>query len=110
MLYLNHLNNVSSNWDVFVGCSEISISVIVKHVHNIRIIRAFVWLGGLVKFSSAWATEKIAGLWFARGDQYLGWHYANNLEFPFVVSRQIIVYWNILWDTTDDMIVGVFSW
>ena len=53
---------------MFVGCSEISISVVVKYV---GIIRAFCLAGGL-KFSSAWGTEKIPGLWFARGNQYPG--------------------------------------
>ena len=32
----------------------------------------FVCLGGLVKILSAWGTEEIAGLWFAKGDQYPG--------------------------------------
>ena len=36
----------------------------------------FVSFGGLSKCFSAWGTEKIAGLWFARGNQYPGWHYA----------------------------------
>ena len=58
---------------MFVGCSEISISVIVKHVQNIGIIsRLFVFLGGLSKFSVPKAMEKIAGLlvclgWYVRG-------------------------------------------
>ena len=54
------------------GCSEISISVIVKHVKHVGIVRAFCLLGGLIKFSSACGRQKIAGLWFARGDQYPG--------------------------------------
>ena len=33
--------NVTRNWDVFVGISEIGVSVIVKHVLHVRIIRAF---------------------------------------------------------------------
>ena len=32
----------------------------------------FICLGGLDKFSSAEREEKIAGFWFARGDQCLG--------------------------------------
>ena len=36
-----HLNNITKNKDVFVGCSEISISVIVKDKENIGIIRTF---------------------------------------------------------------------
>ena len=44
---------------MFVGCSEISISVIVKHVQNIgHKSRLFVYLGGLAKFSSAWGDRK----------------------------------------------------
>ena len=54
------------------GCPEISISVIVKHVKQVGIIRAFYLLGGLIKFFSAFGRQKIAGLWFARGDQYPG--------------------------------------
>ena len=50
-----------------VGCFEISVSVVVKHVKSIGILGFFVCLGGLVKIFSAWGTEKIAGLWFARG-------------------------------------------
>ena len=54
---------------MFVGCSEISISVIVKHVQHVGIIRVFCLPGGLNKFFSAWGgeAEKFAGLWFARG-------------------------------------------
>ena len=40
----------------------------------------FVCLGGLVKILSAWGTEEIGGLWFAKGDQYPGWHYVINLR------------------------------
>ena len=51
-----------------VSCFEISISVVVKHVKSIGIIRAFCLPGGgLVKILSAWGTEETAGLWFARG-------------------------------------------
>ena len=48
---------------MFARRPEISISVIVKHVQHVGIISAFCLRGG---------TEKIAGLWFARGDQYPG--------------------------------------
>ena len=41
----------------------------------LELLGIFVRLGGLVKILSAWGTEEIAGLWFARGDQYPGWHY-----------------------------------
>ena len=50
-----------------VGCFEISISVVVKHVQSIGIVRAFCLPGGLVKILSARGTEEIAGLCFARG-------------------------------------------
>ena len=44
---------------MFVGCFEISISVISKHVQSI---------GCIINIFSAWGgTEEIAGLWFARG-------------------------------------------
>ena len=54
---------------MFVGCFEISTSVIVEHVQSIGIIRGFCLLGGTL---SAWGAEEIDGLWFARGDQYPG--------------------------------------
>ena len=54
---------------MFVGCSEFSISVTVKHVKNNGLIsRLFVYLGELAKFFSVWGPEKIAGLWFAFGE------------------------------------------
>ena len=68
MVLLNHSNNVARNWVVFVGCSEISISVIAKHVQDVGIIRAFFYLGGLVSMPGG--TQKIVGLRFARGDNY----------------------------------------
>ena len=43
---------------MFVGCSETSVSVTVKHVQHIVLIRTFCLPGG---------TEEIAGLWFAWG-------------------------------------------
>ena len=57
---------------MFVGCSEISISVIVKQAQHVEIIRAFICLGGLVNLSvsGGGGTEKIVGLQFARGDLY----------------------------------------
>ena len=57
---------------MFAGFYEINISYIVKHVQHFGIVRAFSLLWGLAKFFSAWGTEKIAGLWFARGNQYPG--------------------------------------
>ena len=44
---------------MFVGCSEISISVIVKHVKHVATCAT--------SFSVSGGTEKIGGLWFARG-------------------------------------------
>ena len=41
LIRLNHLNKVTRNLKVIGGCSEISISVIVKHKQQARIIRAF---------------------------------------------------------------------
>ena len=46
---------------MFVRCSEIIISVIVKHVRHIGVFRAFCLLGGLVKFFSAWGDKKLLG-------------------------------------------------
>ena len=57
------------------SCSEISVNGIVKHVQHIEIARAFCLLGYLLRFSVPKGTEKIAGLWFAWGDQFPGWHY-----------------------------------
>ena len=54
---------------MFVGCSEISVSVIVKHVQHIGIVRAFFLPGeNLISFSVPEGTEKIAGLWLAKGE------------------------------------------
>ena len=67
---------------MFFGCPEISVSVSVKHVPHIGIIRAFhlPWgtcyffqcLGELLSSSVSGGTEKIAGLWLIKGDQYQG--------------------------------------
>ena len=56
---------------MFVGCSEISISVIVKHLQHVGIIRAFCLPGGTFKFFSAWRTENIAGFWFVGSEPRL---------------------------------------
>ena len=49
---------------MFAGCSEISISVTVKHVQYIGVIGLFVSQGG--NFQCLGRTEKkYAGLWFA---------------------------------------------
>ena len=63
---------------MFLGCPEISISFI-KHVQHVWIIRTFCLPGGdLLSFSVPEGTEKIGGLWFARGNQYPGWYYGNH--------------------------------
>ena len=65
---------------MFVGCSEIIISVIVKRVQDVGIIRGFCLPGGdLLSFSVAGGTEKIAGSRFPRTDQYLDWHYDSTI-------------------------------
>ena len=49
-----------------------------QHVGITRALSAWVGGkggGGLLSFSVLGGTEKVAGLWFARGDQYPGWHY-----------------------------------
>ena len=52
---------------MFVGFSEISVSIAVKHVQNIGIIRTFCLPGrDLLSFLVPEGTEKIAGLWFAK--------------------------------------------
>ena len=63
---------------MFVGCSGISISVIVKHVKHWN-YQGFLsaWGGDLLSFKVPGGTEKISGLWFASGDQYPGSHYAS---------------------------------
>ena len=58
---------------MFTGCSEISINVIVKHVQHVGIIRACNLPGAdLLSFLVPGRPEKIAGFWFARGNQYTG--------------------------------------
>ena len=53
---------------MFGGCSETRISVIVKHLHHIGIIKAFLsaWVD-LLSSSVPEETDKIAVLWFVRG-------------------------------------------
>ena len=52
---------------MFVGCSEISINVIVKHAQHVGIVSAcsLPW-ADLLSFSVSDETEKISGLWFTR--------------------------------------------
>ena len=59
---------------MYVGCSEIGVSVLVKHVQHVRIIRVFCLPGGLnfsvpgwtepggIKFFSVWEAEKLLDL------------------------------------------------
>ena len=51
--FCNNSNSITRNYNMFVGCSEISIYVIVKHLKYVGIA----W-GRLVKFFSAWGEEK----------------------------------------------------
>ena len=53
---------------LFVGCSEISVSVIVKHVQQ-KLLWLFVCMRGLVKFFSAWETEIKLGCGLLEVDQ-----------------------------------------
>ena len=53
------LQDVTRNQTVFVGCSEIGVSVINKYVQHTEITRALCLpRGGLVKFFSAWGDRK----------------------------------------------------
>ena len=61
---------------MFVGCSEISINVIVKHKQHVRITWPFCLPGGLVYFFSAcWGGDGGDKKCFARGDHHPGCHY-----------------------------------
>ena len=55
-----------------VGCFEISVSVVVKHVKSTGILGFFVCLGGLVKIFSAWGDRKLLGCGLLGEDQYPG--------------------------------------
>ena len=66
---LNHLDNITRNQDV-LGCSEIIINVIFKHVQHVRIIGAEKLLRAFFSekldiFLVHEGARKIAGLWFA---------------------------------------------
>ena len=51
---------------MFVGCSELSKSVILKDMQHVGIFRAFYLPGGdLLSFSVPVGISKIAELWFA---------------------------------------------
>ena len=51
---------------MFVGCSEISISVIVKHVQHVGIIRPSCLPGRTYQVFQYLGDRTIAGLWFTR--------------------------------------------
>ena len=60
-----------------MGCSEIIVSVIVKHLQHVEINRLFIYLGDLLSFSMPGGQKKWlgCGLWFAKGAQYAVCHY-----------------------------------
>ena len=73
---------------MFVDCSEIGLSVIVKHVQHAGVFLSFSFLTGqedLLSFSVpgggvGWGGgRKIAGLWFARG---IGTQTDTGIKFP----------------------------
>ena len=80
LVLLNHLDNITRNQDV-LGCFEISINVIFKHVEHVRIIwteklpgaekiksKNLISFSGknlMISFSVHGGTEKYAGLLFA---------------------------------------------
>ena len=67
---------------MFVGCSEISVFLL-NMCNMLELSGLLVCLGRLVNFLSAWEVGRgggvgwteVSGLWFARRDQYPGWHY-----------------------------------
>ena len=67
---------------MFVDYSEISVSVIVKHVHNFEIIRTFCLTGET--FFSFSVHGKI--MWFAGGNQYPGRHYGLSKLHPLLLA------------------------
>ena len=63
---------------MLAGSSEISINVIAKHVCYVGTTWACGLPGAdLLGFSVPGGREKIAGLWFALGNQYSGWQCAK---------------------------------
>ena len=66
---------------MFVGCSEISVFLL-NMCNMLELSGLLVCLGGL-NFLNAWEAGRgagvgwteVVGLWFARGDQYPGWHH-----------------------------------
>ena len=45
LILTNNSNDITRNLNLFVGCSETSLSVTVKHIQHVGIIRAFYLLG-----------------------------------------------------------------
>ena len=62
---------------MFVGISEIGVSVIVKQLQHVRIIRAFCLSGGLIKCFSAWGDKKLLVLICYRGYYWIN---QNSIE------------------------------
>ena len=61
---------------MFVGFFEIDVSVTVKHVQKIGIIRAFCLPGGTCwDFKCLGGQKRLLGYGLLGGDQYPGWHY-----------------------------------
>ena len=67
---------------MFVGCSEINISL--------ELSGLFFYLGGLKVFQCLMEQKKIAGLWFAKGGQYPGWHHALMYMWSFMSFNKLI--------------------
>ena len=90
--FCNHSHNITRNYDVFVSCSEIIIYVIVKHLQHVGIIWACSLPGVyLLSFSVPGRTEKIAGLWFARGVQSPSLNYAKCDHLTSLKSKKIFL-------------------
>ena len=100
LVLLNHSNNITRNWDVFAGCSETRISVVIKHVQHIGIIRAFCLPGGDLLVFSLWGQTNCCIVVF-EGDQHPGWHYAMSTIRLTCLERKVMIfasfsYWEIL--------------
>ena len=67
LVFLNHSNKITRNWDVFAGCSETRISVVIKHVQHIGIIRAFCLPGGDLLSFQRLGTDKLLHCGFRGG-------------------------------------------
>lgn len=72
---------------MYVGCSEVSISAIVKYEqHTGTYWRGMGWWAGI-----------IAGMWFSRGDQYQSWHYGSRSKIsqPFQMVMWLVFQWQL---------------